>query len=181
MGQRLNIEIKIGGKVQANAYYHWSAYTQSSIELTRQILSYDMSQLNSAPDLIKAIRLLEYTGAGLTDVEKNSLSDMYSGLEFSPCNGRNAGLIAVTEEGKKDTRMWEERRVTIDFDKKVVKFNVWWKGPKNNSDLFEESKADFELKQSPFYITFDRFDRFSKQNWEWFDFTYKNYLMSAIY
>ena len=38
MGQRLNIEIIENGKVLANAYYHWSGYTSSSLELTQEIL-----------------------------------------------------------------------------------------------------------------------------------------------
>ena len=33
MGQRLNIEIKKDSKVLANAYYHWSAYTSSALQM----------------------------------------------------------------------------------------------------------------------------------------------------
>lgn len=32
MGQRLNIEVIKNGKVVGNCYYHWSAYTLSSLE-----------------------------------------------------------------------------------------------------------------------------------------------------
>lgn len=39
MGQRLNIEIKRrkDNKVLANSYYHWSAYTSSSLHLAEEI------------------------------------------------------------------------------------------------------------------------------------------------
>ena len=33
MGQRLVIEIKEGDTVLANAYYHWSGYTETSLIL----------------------------------------------------------------------------------------------------------------------------------------------------
>jgi len=38
MGQRLNIEILKGGKILANAYYHWSAYTLPALELCKGII-----------------------------------------------------------------------------------------------------------------------------------------------
>lgn len=183
MGQRLNIEIKMGGKIQANAYYHWSAYTNSSIEIAKQILEHDMNDLNSCSDLIKAIRLLELTGAGLTENEKKYVSESYPGLEFAPCNGRSEGLIAVTENGKKETRTWEEGRVTLDFDKKIVKFNVWFKHTiKDFQDWYDDREIDFILQKSPFYMTFDRFiNEFSKQNFEWFCFKYKNHVIMPIH
>lgn len=36
MGQRLNIEIWKDGKVLANAYYHWSAYSVCAVDLARK-------------------------------------------------------------------------------------------------------------------------------------------------
>lgn len=38
MGQRLNLEITIGENVLANAYYHWSGYTTSSLKLVESAL-----------------------------------------------------------------------------------------------------------------------------------------------
>jgi len=38
MGQRLNIEIISNGKCLANAYYHWSAYSDSAIDLAIKIV-----------------------------------------------------------------------------------------------------------------------------------------------
>lgn len=38
MGQRLNIEMKTKGKVVANCYYHWSAYTMTALQLTKEII-----------------------------------------------------------------------------------------------------------------------------------------------
>ena len=73
MGQRLNIEIKENGTTLANAYYHWSAYTDSSLELTEHILK-NIDSVEHENSTVKAIKLLETTGAGLTEQEKVFLS-----------------------------------------------------------------------------------------------------------
>ena len=49
MGQRLNIEIMKGCTILANAYYHWSAYTSSALELCKSIVEqYKKLQLDPA-------------------------------------------------------------------------------------------------------------------------------------
>ena len=73
MGQRLNIEIKRrkDNKVLANSYYHWSAYTSSSLHLAEEIIEniYDIIRKEKVSDEIKAIQLLQTTGAGLMENE----------------------------------------------------------------------------------------------------------------
>lgn len=125
MGQRLNIEIKINGEVQANAYYHWSGYTSSAINLTKEILEQREDFLDRIEPKLSAIRLLEITRAGLTPKELEIAKEDYSEVTFGECKGRNYGLIAVSEDGINETRLWEEGRVTIDFDEETVDFNVW--------------------------------------------------------
>ena len=39
MGQRLNIEIVKNGEVLANSYYHWSGFSNSSIDLAIRIIN----------------------------------------------------------------------------------------------------------------------------------------------
>lgn len=53
MGQRLNIEIMKNDKVLANAYYHWSAYTESALELCACIIG----EINSSPDILPTVFL----------------------------------------------------------------------------------------------------------------------------
>lgn len=48
MGQRLNIEIMKNDKVLANAYYHWSAYTSSALELC----AYIIEEIKNVPDVL---------------------------------------------------------------------------------------------------------------------------------
>lgn len=124
MGQRLNIEIRQDNVVKANAYYHWSAFTGSSIELAKEIVEHADEFKDSDPT-IKAVRLLEITGAGLTPDELGYAEEAYIGVEFEPATNRNDGLIAITKEGIESTRDWEEGRVTIDLDTKTVDFQVY--------------------------------------------------------
>lgn len=119
MGQRLNIEIKRrkDNKVLANSYYHWSAYTSSSLHLAEEIIEniYDIIRKEKVSDEIKAIQLLQTTGAGLMEDEYNKLNEedkKYCSL----ATNRNLGLISFTDEGMEETRKWEEGRLTIDID-----------------------------------------------------------------
>ena len=119
MGQRLNIEIKRrkDNKVLANSYYHWSAYTSSSLHLAEEIIEniYEVIRKEKVSDEIKAIQLLQTTGAGLMENEYNKLNEedkKYCSL----ATNRNLGLISFTDEGMEETRSWEEGRLTIDID-----------------------------------------------------------------
>lgn len=136
MGQRLNIEIrrKKDNKILANSYYHWSAYTYSSLKLANEIIEniYDIIRNDKTSDEIKAIQLLQTTGAGLLEDEYNLLKEedkKYCSL----ATDRNLGLISFTEKGIENTRNWEEGRLTInvDFDNKEYDFV----GDKNRVDF----------------------------------------------
>ena len=136
MGQRLNIEIrrKKDNKILANSYYHWSAYTYSSLKLANEIIEniYDIIRNDKTSDEIKAIQLLQTTGAGLLEDEYNLLNEedkKYCSL----ATNRDLGLISFTEKGIEETRTWEEGRltITIDFDNKDYDFV----GDKNRVDF----------------------------------------------
>ena len=136
MGQRLNIEIrrKKDNKILANSYYHYSAYTYPSLELADEIIEniYGVIINDKVSDEIKAIQLLQTTGAGLLEQEYNALNEedkKYCSL----ATNRDLGLISFTEKGMERTRAWEESRltITIDFDNKEYDFV----GDKNRVDF----------------------------------------------
>ena len=106
-------------------------------------------------DVLYAIRILEHTGAGLTDnvltedeitfaknfyteerfnkwyerhqhSELKTAQSLFPNTEFKECNGRNNGLLAITEIGMEETRTWEEGRMTINLDDNSVNFQVVW-------------------------------------------------------
>lgn len=138
MGQRLNIEIKRkkDNKILANSYYHWSAYTYPSLELADEIIEniYGVVINDKVSDEIKAIQLLQTTGAGLLEQEYNALNEedkKYCSL----ATNRDLGLISFTEKGMEKTRAWEESRltITIDFDNKEYDF------------VGDRNRVDFEV------------------------------------
>lgn len=151
MGQRLNIEIKKRGKTLANCYYHWSAYSVSSLKLTKKIIE-GFDTIKEDNDIMFAIRLLALTGAGLT---RESISYLYKNNKgFDICQtipsdnpfsqkykypitkGRNEGLIEVNPEQMETTRQWAEGTVVIDIDSKTFNFDVLF-------HISEEDKKDF--------------------------------------
>lgn len=137
MGQRLNIEIMENGKVLANSYYHWSGYTSSSFETTQEVLN-KIVEVSHKNRVINAVKLLEVTGAGLSDEEKAYLLKKVKSaakISFAECRGRNDGLIAVSPNGIKETECWEEARVIIDLTSRTVNFGAVHSFP---------SKEDFE-------------------------------------
>lgn len=133
MGQRLNIEIVKNGRVLANSYYHWSGFSNSAINLVIQIIQnyeyikkYNVEKYIKNQDLLLAIRLLEETGAGLnnTDIARNILKDETMNLKLKECQGRNEGIIGITQKDIEETRAWEEGRVSIDIENKKIDFDV---------------------------------------------------------
>lgn len=145
MGQRLNISITDGEKVLANSYYHWSAYTSSSILLTERIIDmfYESANTNSAEVSVPfAVRLLNSIGAGLPDREEVYILQYdpkpYIGIPTIPCNNRNVGLIGVTPDGIADTERWEEGRVDINIKDQIVTFRVYGNYSKEDIDEYFE-------------------------------------------
>ena len=187
MGERLNLEIKSNGKAQANAYYHWSGYTSSSYYMAKEAIA-NIDRIKVEDPILRAIRILETTGAGLPQYEKEEAKKLFPNEKFAPCEGRNDGLIAISKEGMKETRQWEEARVTIDLDKEMVIFNAWWKESKkdwNDFQVSELSKPEFdvvpELKRSPYIFTSykDFLDFFKEYKIEGFCYRYKNMIVSS--
>lgn len=182
MGQRLNIEIKINSKVRANAYYHWSGYTESAKELAKNILKEAQRYNVKENPTVYAIKLLEVTKAGLTNTEIKIAKEKYPEVEFAKATDRNSGLIAISDKGIKETRTWEEARVTLDFDKQIVKFNVWFKETLNEYIKWHEEKPEFTTSTNPLYMTFDYFlSDFCERNTQGYEFLYKNFVYSSIY
>lgn len=164
MGQRLNIEITKNGKLLANAYYHWDAYSSTAISKTARIV-HDYYDIYSIPlrwypeevsDMEIATRLLIMTGAGVDDLEHaritqnppEALQTKHGPIILPKCVDRNSGLLCVTEEGMKDTRQWEEGRVTIDIGTQTVNFDVLSHYTKDEVQKYEIEDVVSELKSS---------------------------------
>lgn len=149
MGQRLNVEIWNNGKVLANAYYHWSAYTSAAAEIIDKALAAAKIFSMSENEVLYAVRLLESTGAGLTESEREHICEQLAlkDYDFKECMGRNSGLIAVTDEGIRETRYWEEGVARIYVDEKRISFRVFcsqpsWEWKRERMEDYGEADAD---------------------------------------
>lgn len=138
MGERLNIEIVSDCGPLANAYYHWSGFTDSALELTAKAL--EKYQRCSRPILrlqfFTALDMLENTGAALTPSELTAykslrvVGNLFEGtlavlpkrIEREP--NRNEGLIAISSYGMAETRVWQEERVVIDIKQETIQFEA---------------------------------------------------------
>lgn len=160
MGQRLNIQFEDNTGVLANSYYHWSGYTSSAMYLTNEIISSDLiSDLiddTSISNKVKAVKLLELTGAGLTIDEFNN--DFPSHL-YKEANNRTEGLIAISKEGIEETQSWEEARVTINLDTQQIHFNIYW--DVNIEEYDPEQSYDSELNYED--VSFEKFPELYKE------------------
>lgn len=148
MGERLNLEIRQGGELLANAYYHWSAYTRSALDLTEIVLK-ELPKINESDPVVKAIRLLEATNAGLTPPEKEYAKQHLKGFDptqFQDAIDRNEGLIAISEEGMAETQRWQEGYVTIHLDNQLVELGVCWfiEDKEEYCDDYEETEEEYE-------------------------------------
>ena len=150
MGQRLNIQFEDNTGVLANAYYHWSGYTSSAMLLTNQIISSDLIDDTSISNKVKAVKLLELTGAGLTKYEFN---DDFPSHLYKESKDRTNGLIAISKEGIEETQNWEEARVTIDLDTHNINFRVYW--DVNIEEYDPEQSYDSELNYED--VSFEKF------------------------
>lgn len=158
MGQRLNIEIHENGKCLANAYYHWSGYTEDALSLTQKIIDYFPSR-NNKDDWLCGYELLYHTDARFaTDelirigIDKNVAQAL--GMEAN----RNKGLIAVSEEGIDETRYWEEGRVEIDISNNTINFCALTE--------YKPDEFEWDYIPTPVYVPFDNhhipFDSFNE-------------------
>lgn len=151
MGQRLNISLESDGKVVANAYYHWSAYTRDAAYLVQGICEvWDELKECSLSDAEFACRLLHDTGAGFNHEEIDRIryqkDSRINTFPLWPVRDRNRGLLAITQEGIEGTERWEEGRVTIDLNSGVIDF---WVTLSMTSDEYKNEYEYDDLEHLP--------------------------------
>ena len=164
MGQRLVIHIFNNEEELANAYYHWSAYTDSSIITTLQITAvYDDLKRKISDKKLLAIKLLEATGAGFNENDMKKVKEIYPNKKFNPCTDRNEGLIAVTEDSMEESTQWEEGSVKINLDSETICFDVLWEETIDDLmcdvDYVEElSKEEYEKEAKKIIEDIEKLD-----------------------
>lgn len=147
MGQRLNIEFNgEGGSMLANAYYHWDAYTSTSIDHVRKIVKF-LNEHKDVTDLqLLAIQALQSTGARLKDEELEAVRpEIKAMIELEPAEDRNEGLLCITESGMDENHDWAEESLFIDLINKTIDFGVIGR---HNKDEYKEYEDEGDMKYS---------------------------------
>lgn len=161
MGQRLNIEVHHDGKVLANAYYHWSTYTENALDILGQVLSAYKNSREINP-LRVAVEILQATGAGVNKCEKDRIakekSGKFNGIEFHDAIDRNEGLLSVSEKGIKETRDWEEGSIIVDISTEEFLFNVMYSMDVKEYDTELGSTENLQYTEFNFHEPFSFYD-----------------------
>lgn len=185
MGQRLNIEIHENGKCLANAYYHWSAFTEDAIKLTQKIIDYFPSRQNKN-GWTCAYELLYRTGARFAPDElmRIGIDENIARVLGMEAN-RDNGLIAISKEGIEETRFWEEGRVTIDIGREIVNFEVFLNYTDEDEDEDEISpkciESGYDNHNIPFCFFYNFSCLFLNVNKRIFKFNNGDGVLTAIY
>lgn len=178
MGQRLVISNRINGQEVNNIYYHWSAYTISSIqeliELRDKITEYYQSYNNELVHNIQVtqammndLSFIDFFNlaclnavSGIADDDNGSM-DYVSKITNQPYHNddkinRNLGLIAFSEHGRETSLYWSEGTLIVD-----------WVFENNQLDLdkskFDMSELYSSYNETDFMIYFDNDKKFLKE------------------
>lgn len=164
MGQRLNLEVIQGEKVIANAYYHWSAYTETALALVKEMvhhleLSKEQKSYNSSPDVVlrRVVSAFHKTDAKLTQeelayIQSSELDDStkrvftHQVASYTRAVDRSDGLISISPEDIASTRQNAEYAAIIDYDTLTVQFGVidYYENMEELQDSYDLDEDDAE-------------------------------------
>ena len=134
MGQRLVASVKKNDDVVATLYFHWDAYSLSSVITTKSIVDYitDSENIELIPDLIlRLIRYAEEHGGGIDGGEDSKewkyITEKYPAEIFkADFIERNNGLVAISLDGMAEMQSWSEGDVVIDLDTNTIHDSVFF-------------------------------------------------------
>lgn len=150
MGQRLNLEVRKKGNVLANCYFHWSAYTAPSVDLTEKVANFIRAYYVSIPDSkLLTIRAFEELEAGMEQEELDYMRNnkKYCSKDFQEYKNRNEGIIGVSPKGIRSIQEWAEEDSIIDItDINDIRFHFNVFNFYESIDLYidEYIRPDFE-------------------------------------
>ena len=149
MGQRLVISIMAGGEEIAAVYYHWSAYTSSTLTEIWQLLDYfkrsaiDFGSLTQEQAQLAVIHAVEdntscdtlsVNGRNVLGLERGGVDPddldaakkLFPNEHFVEHPSRNAGLVGITPKTIDDLHRYEEGCAEIDLVKRTFQTGVFW-------------------------------------------------------
>ena len=147
MGQRLVVTVNYCEEEIAKIYYHWSAYTESALMETNNILEELLNEDHEIKDLkLRLIRFCERNGGGIKNgkdsYEWKYIQALYPDEVFNENINRNYGLIALSKEGMDDLQNWSEGDVDINLDLGRVVNTVNWSC--DGIEEYNESRKEWD-------------------------------------
>ena len=156
MGQRLTIELYFPDQLVVNCYYHWSWYTESSLDLIQKIVNANKT-LTDTDHLIRWVRLLEATWASLTQEEfdyavANLDKSIHTQLKVWTHIDRNDWLIAISPESLEENLDCAENTASIKLNKdnNILSIDI--------SDLFYQHEDQDEYEECHYDLFNEDFD-----------------------
>ena len=170
MGQRLVIEIKEGDTVLANAYYHWSGYTETSLNLLNEVMNKGIFdnipiKFSKGDEQLYAIKLLETTGAKILEEDLKIATLKFPMNEFETSNNKTDGLIAFSEKNINKNMDSAEAIISIDLKSRTIDIGGIY-NYENLDELQEmanEDEEDLNIAIIDFNITEISFEDFKNR------------------
>lgn len=198
MGQRLNVEIIIDNEMYSNCYYHWSAYSASTIAQAIDIIN-EYKKIKASKikydNVLLSYKLLhlkgdsiDYTGsnidtedplktkikwiqipAGLSEMSYDMMNELYPNEKFDKGIDRNVGLIGIHPNDVKTTEKWEEGRLTLDITHEVMWFDVYWDMVQVDTNLSDEEFYNAYFIEKDEYIKLPELPKEYKGIYQYFN------------
>lgn len=131
MGQRLVVHVVSNHHDIAAIYYHWSAYTDDTLEEIKTLIDdfnekgFDFSTMSKEEAQLAVIKTIEAKGGGIVKADLPAAKSLFPMKSFNESPNRNLGLVAISAGAMADINQWAEGRAMIDLSKRTFYTSVW--------------------------------------------------------
>ena len=158
MGQRLVVSVQNNGNELATVYYHWSAYTVSSLYEVSKLAKCIFNHKDETEEELKLrlIRFCEENGGGINgnSMEFRYIQDLYPNEIFQRENySRNYGLIDLSERGRDQSHSWSEGDVEIYIDEERITNGVF--GYFSNYEEYRKEVESWDDNYAEYVMEFE--------------------------
>ena len=131
MRQRLVVHVVSNHQDIAAIYYHWSAYTEDTLEEIKTLIDdfnekgFDFSTMSKEEAQLAVIKTLEANGGGVDEDDLSAAKSLFPMESFNESPDRSFGLVAISSGDMADMNQWVEGRAMIDLSKRTFYTLVW--------------------------------------------------------
>ena len=131
MGQRLVVHVVSNHQDIAAIYYHWSAYTEDTLEEIKTLIDdfnekgFDFSTMSKEEAQLAVIKTLEANGGGVDEADLPAAKSLFPTESFNESPDRSFGLVAISSGDMANMNQLAEGRAMIDLSKRTFYTAVW--------------------------------------------------------